>query len=60
MPEEVGAVSPVGGGTIGRKTKMHRTDVTDPIARTTGAERRKGLASITQQEVELMAVLGKL
>ena len=56
----VGAVAPTGSGTAGRVGRRTRKDVTDPIARTTSAERRKGLTSITQQEVELMYVLGKL
>jgi len=56
----VGAVAPTGSGTAGRVGRRTRKDVTDPIARTTGAARRKKLTSITQQEVELMDVLGKL
>lgn len=60
VDEVVGGVAPTGSGTAGRKPRLQRKDVTDPIAQTTGAERRKGLTSITQQEVELMDVLGKL
>tara|TARA_R110000824_G_scaffold48160_1_gene136223 strand:+ start:1309 stop:1881 length:573 start_codon:yes stop_codon:yes gene_type:complete len=43
-----------------RPTSPTRKSVVEPISKATGAERRKGLASITQQEVELMDVLTKL